>query len=1179
MGNIKTNERELAQKVTQWLDAHIKRGNYPFKEATAEPSIKVDGITYFADVIIWRNRLTSEAYSYLELKPPGGKEDLERFRKKATALSVKFAITWDFQTVRVYEVKDNKVELKNTELISVLAKIEDWKRGDKQALIQTIIGKICDDLIHLHETGKPHKFIPDTVFFVNLIRTTTEKLLTVFESFIHQAQHKKVFKETIKQYARVQGIPVTEDYTKVLANHVVYGLITKIIFYLTIRRYFKDLPSLEEIEESDLSDVIRKSFSKARDKDWQAVFEEDPIEQLGIPKDAYPILYHFFSELKVYHFGELPEDVIGQLFEDIIDPEKRHSLGQYFTREDLVDLVIATCVADADGVYGDPTCGSGTFLVRLYDRLKFLSQNRGTHKERLDKIWGFDVGKFPAELSTINLFRQDVTDYENFPRVRKTDIFELKKGDTFDFPPPHSGSSSLKIQLKLPEFNSLVGNFPYIRQELIEKDSPGYKKKLTKILAEEYFRIYPALFTLKGISSSQLKTLAQIQTAVDKGWLELKLSGQADIYAYIFLHTATFLKDDGAFAIITSNSWLDVSYGAVLKRFFLDHFKVKMIIASWAEPWFEEAAVNTVVTVLEKETDATKRNENQVHFVKLKKKLSEILPFDIKFESTRRWQKLDTLVTTIEEARYHRDCKNIAEGISTLETDEMRIRVVPQAKLAHELNEKDELAKWGKYLRAPDVYFEILEKCKDKLVPLKQIADVRRGYTTGINEFFYLTPIVTLSEAKSLNKKEKKDSSSRLKSDGTQNDMRVQCRNDRGWEGKVEECYLKKVIKSPKESESIIIDPFKLKYLIFICDKSKAELKKLGHTGALNYIEWGEKQRTKENKPWTEVPSVQGRKQWWSLGRTKLPEIIIPAGIADVFKVFDNSVNILNDKRLYEIYIKGEESLKYIMNSTLHSFFIEANSRISLGDGLVDLTVYEVEENLVPRSILFSKGTKEKLAKIYQKISTKKVKPIFDEIKQKDRRRLDEAVLEILGLSPDDFLTRIYEGLCEMVRERLDLPKMRKKQQKEKVKLALDQIKKSVIEECIPDGVRRFPDAFYDVPLSKDEIERYPTSGQPLTYEHFFGQYEVKDMSNQKIFTTDSEHKAEFAKLLAKSDVYELGIPKNGKIVKKVLTAYRKYIKQLEEQLATSARQHTHDWAIAERLAKEIMEEYGIRTV
>ena len=47
--------------------------------------------------------------------------------------------------------------------------------------------------------------------------------------------------------------------------------------------------------------------------------------------------------------------------------------------------------------------------------------------------------------------------------------------------------------------------------------------------------------------------------------------------------------------------------------------------------------------------------------------------------------------------------------------------------------------KWGgKYLRAPDIYYTLLDKGRDKLVRLGDIARIRRGFTTGANEFFYL---------------------------------------------------------------------------------------------------------------------------------------------------------------------------------------------------------------------------------------------------------------------------------------------------------------------------------------------------------------------------------------------------------------------------------------------------------
>ena len=71
------------------------------------------------------------------------------------------------------------------------------------------------------------------------------------------------------------------------------------------------------------------------------------------------------------------------------------------------------------------------------------------------------------------------------------------------------------------------------------------------------------------------------------------------------------------------------------------------------------------------------------------------------------------------------------------------------------------MSRWGKYLRAPDVYFEILEKCKDKLVPFSKVATTRFGTKTGINDFFYLTEVKT-------------DKKNKI----------VTCKNKRGWGGR-----------------------------------------------------------------------------------------------------------------------------------------------------------------------------------------------------------------------------------------------------------------------------------------------------------------------------------------------------------------------------------------------------------
>jgi hypothetical protein len=1156
---IKTNERELAGKIAQWFNEHIQRNNLPFSSASNESGIKVGRKTYFGDIIIWKNRETSKAFSYLELKPPFGvAEDIERFRRKAVALGVEIAYTWDFQTLVAYKIEKNILLPLDTETHNVLTTIEDWKRGDVQADIKAYIHKICEELLSISEKGKFRKFTPEKHYFINLLRKTTNDLIPIFEKFIKQEHRKKINNDKINKYVCEQGITYPSDYEfyKLIASQRVYGLVTKIIFYLTIKRYFTDLPDLQNKNEDDISKTIDNAFTKAGEIDWQAVFIKSPIEELGVPEESFLYLQELFSHLKIYNFGALPEDVIGELFEEIIDPEKRHLLGQYFTREDLVDLIIATVVNDAEKHYADPTCGSGTFLIRLYSRLKYLSPKL-KHEDILEKIWGIDIGQFPAELSAINLFRQNVSNFDNFPRVVNKDIFDIKKGGYFEFPPPNVGKNYVKINIPIPEFYGLVGNFPFIRQELIEKKIPGLKKKLAMLLAEEYFFTYPKLFELNGTKSVHIDELNDkpkeeqmkiIRQWIDKKQVKLKLSGQADIFTYIFIHTATLLAKHGSFAIITSNAWLDASYGSVLKEFFLDNFKIKMIVASYAEPWFEVVAENTIFTVLEKDDSKKSRDENIVHFVKLKKKLEELIPErDLQLESIKRWQRIDSIIRTIDSANYA--AVTLTEDIKNYENDDLKIRLLKQAYLCQETISQGEMSRWGKYLRSPDVYFEILEKCKYKLVPFSKMAKTRFGTKTGINDFFYLTSIA-------VNKKDKT----------------ITCKNKRGWEGSIESVYLKDVIKDPSKFEKIIIDKAQDKKLIFICNKSKEELKKLGHLGALAYIQYGEKQINKNNIKFQNIPSVKSRKYWYGINKFIDDEIVYLAASNNRFLTFYNSNKYILDKRLYGIKSKNDNVLK-LLNSFFSILHLEASGKEINNGNAKEFTVEEVENMLLPDIDISYDITS---------LSQRKIKPIFEEVREKDRIALDSEILEKIGLDPKVYLPRIYDGITQMVRERLDLPKMRKAQQRQKITISYDQVKDSVIKECIGATLKKFPESFYTIGMSGKEydtldFENYNTSGQSLRVHSFINQHEVIDESDQVIFTSNGSIKAEFAVLLAKPNIFMLKIPKEEKVVESIINNYNAYMMQLREQIELNANQKLHSWADAEKMTKEILEEYGIQ--
>ena len=79
-----------------------------------------------------------------------------------------------------------------------------------------------------------------------------------------------------------------------------------------------------------------------------------------------------------------------------------------------------------------------------------------------------------------------------------------------------------------------------------------------------------------------------------------------------------FLKEGGWFGFLTSSSWLDVRYGFALQEWVLRNFKLVAVLESIDEPWFEDARVKTAATILQRCSDAAKRDANLVRFVRFK---------------------------------------------------------------------------------------------------------------------------------------------------------------------------------------------------------------------------------------------------------------------------------------------------------------------------------------------------------------------------------------------------------------------------------------------------------------------------------------------------------------------------------------------------------------------------------
>jgi hypothetical protein len=103
------------------------------------------------------------------------------------------------------------------------------------------------------------------------------------------------------------------------------------------------------------------------------------------------------------------DDVFRHLYEDVVDAETRHELGEFFTPKWIAELMVEHTINEASESILDPACGSGTFLVFALKRKANLLARTKTLDGRevanlLDQISGIDVNPLSVILARTNLY-------------------------------------------------------------------------------------------------------------------------------------------------------------------------------------------------------------------------------------------------------------------------------------------------------------------------------------------------------------------------------------------------------------------------------------------------------------------------------------------------------------------------------------------------------------------------------------------------------------------------------------------------------------------------------------------------------------------------------------------------------------------------------------------------------
>lgn len=462
-------------------------------------------------------------------------------------------------------------------------------------------------------------------------------------------------------------------------------------------------------------------------------------------------------------------------------------------------------------------------------------------------------------------------------------------------------------------FDAVVGNPPYVRQERL---SLARKQHIRQALHRS--------LTAAGRPAAA-RDLDQ-------------LVGRGDLAAACVVRAATLARPGARISLVVSSALLSAGYARAMWRALAGLAQVLAIVDAPRERWFADAAVNAIILVMERRPPPP----------------------------TGAGETEPAAQPVVSVARLRAPTAQVAPRVTTLNdlTSVADVRCAPV----------EAPERWPAYMRAPQVYFRFERRAGARLATLGQLADIRRGVTSGANNFFYL-------------------SRARARALGLEPEVLVP------------------LLRSPRAHQTIEVTPDTCEELALVIPRQGLER----YPAAARYVaSHGDR---------SQRSSLRARKPWWSLP-VRPARLFFTKAYNQRFAQHLATSDLVADQRVYCLYPRAgleAQLLAAILNTTFTALTIESLGRASMGEGALEWTVGDVKRLPVldPRQLAHDR--KEQIIRAFDAMSKRPMEIIARERCATDRRDLDRAA----GAGPGELaelLPDIWPALVQTVIERTGRP-------------------------------------------------------------------------------------------------------------------------------------------------------------
>lgn len=171
---------------------------------------------------------------------------------------------------------------------------------------------------------------------------------------------------------------------KLFLVHTYLSVFAKFIAYSVLAR---ETASEEETIRDILSGRIFDRLNVER------FIEDDFFHWVGAD-EFIPLLRPMFREISrqidAFDFTEVREDILKGVYQELIDLETRHALGEYYTPDWLCERIVEELPLEQDSSILDPACGSGSFLRAAIARMRSKFPEIGA-EQLAEQVVGIDI--------------------------------------------------------------------------------------------------------------------------------------------------------------------------------------------------------------------------------------------------------------------------------------------------------------------------------------------------------------------------------------------------------------------------------------------------------------------------------------------------------------------------------------------------------------------------------------------------------------------------------------------------------------------------------------------------------------------------------------------------------------------------------------------------------------------